>query len=481
MGCGRSNTCDPDRLQPGRDLSNEKRATDDFFQKKTQKTMSNSLREQVSIKLGHLYQFYTLQSPLSYGTFGPTYKACQVSSTKTVSVKSIPKSSVQRPDDTNAILEINLIQSMNHPNIVKLEDVIEDTNKYFVVSELCSGGDVLSKLDELEAFNEKMVAKWAKQILSGLEAGHQKGVFHRDLKPENLLFKSAEEPEIKIADFGLSTLNCKSGQGTLKKLAGIFFRAPEEFLAGFNEKSDVWSVGVILHLILVGSLPFTGKSEQEVIESIKTQESKFDGIEWNEVSEECKDFLRHLLKKNYNERCSISEALRHPWFSSQEKIDPGEIETLKILDLRSLRKFHKEAKIKKEVVDFIVSQFIFESEIGELKQALALIGCAENEKLSNDDVTAACLMCDYNKIQIQKILFECNKGLDEIGYNEFIGHVNNKKKQLSLDKLGTAFQALRTNEESLGCIQELKGLLEPGSKTPETTWNEIFKLLNTGP
>ena len=479
MGCGRSNTFNPEKLQPNHNLSNVKGVADDFFHKATQKTMTNSLREQVSIKLGHLYQFYTIQSPLSHGTFSPIHKACQVSSTKTVSVKSIPKSSVQRPDDTNAILELNLIQSINHPNIIKLEDIIEDTYKYYIVSELCTGGDILSKFEELQAFNEKMVAKWAKQILSGLEAGHQKGVFHRDLKPENLLLKSSEEPDIKIVDFGLSALNCKYGQGTVKKLAGVFYRAPEEFLAGFNEKSDVWSLGVILHLVLVGSLPFNGKSEQEVIENLKCQEIIFDGIEWNDISEECKDFLRHVLKKNYNERYSINEALKHPWVSELEKIENNEIDTLNILDVKKLRKFQSEAKINKNVVDFIVSQFICKSEIDELKQALALIGCPEQSKLSNDDVTAACLMCDYNKSQIQKFWLECDKGLDEIGYSEFITHVYNKKKQVSLDKLKTAFKAVKMDEKLILSIQELRGILEPGSNVPESIWDEVFKLLNS--
>ena len=147
-----------------------------------------------------------------------------------------------------------------------------------------------------------------KQLLSAVTYCHQKNIVHRDLKPENLLIIKPGEYDIKVIDFGLSRSFEK--HKTMYNRAGTpFYIAPEVLKKKYNEKCDVWSCGVILYILLSGNPPFNGKNDEAIFESINIGYCSFAGVEWKNVSNDAKMFIKKLLNVNPDLRMSASEAL----------------------------------------------------------------------------------------------------------------------------------------------------------------------------
>lgn len=158
--------------------------------------------------------------------------------------------------------EISMLKCIDHPSVLKYYECYQDEFNYYIVTEYCKGGELLTFLIENRAFNESVAANIMKQILSAVSYCHSKGIVHRDLKTENILIKDASDinnVQIKIIDFGIS---CRiQPQEKLTSTFGTpYYMAPEVFKQNYTEKIDVWSCGVILYIILCGFPPFNGKN-----------------------------------------------------------------------------------------------------------------------------------------------------------------------------------------------------------------------------
>ena len=147
-----------------------------------------------------------------------------------------------------------------------------------------------------------------KQLLSAVTYCHQKNIVHRDLKPENLLIIKPGEYDIKVIDFGLSR-SFEKHKNMYNRAGTPFYIAPEVLKKKYNEKCDVWSCGVILYILLSGNPPFNGKNDEAIFESINIGYCSFAGVEWKNVSNDAKMFIKKLLNVNPDLRISASEAL----------------------------------------------------------------------------------------------------------------------------------------------------------------------------
>ena len=444
--------------------------------KKRKKSIKITIREKVNIKLGHLYQYYDIGEVIGEGGFGCVRKGVQISTNQEVAIKTLMKSLVQRTDDTNAIMEVEILRSLDHPNILKIKEVVEDNRNYHIITELCTGGELFAKISTLKSFDEKIVSKYMNQLFSALAFCHDHGIFHRDIKPENLLLQTdgAESP-IKIIDFGVSGLNYGQGSNNFKQFVSIFYRAPEQFDGVCNDKSDVWSVGVIIYLMLAGYLPFKGKNEKQMAESIKTQMVAFDGDEWKEISDECKDLLRHLLTKDPNERYSAKDAFQHPWINDGSNMTFLLSRTLSQLGVKNLLKFRFHMKLRHAVLEFIVSHFTHSSEIYELQQAFIAMDYNGDGKLTTEELTVACMMLEYTKEDVQNILAECDANMNgSLDYTEFLTAASNWKKALNKNKIKATFECFDIDKDGVISLPELKEMLSNDMGVEEEIWNEIF-------
>ncbi|XP_049282088.1 myb-like protein A isoform X1 [Anopheles funestus] len=230
-----------------------------------------------------------------------------------------------------------------HPNILQLLEFFEDDEKFYLVFEKINGGPLLTRIQENVCFSEYDAAQIIKEIASGLDFLHKKGIAHRDLKPENILCVYPDKLcPIKICDFDLGsgikfTTNISSPTATpqlLTPVGSAEFMAPEvvDLFVGesnyYDKRCDLWSLGVIAYILLCGYPPFSGNCEQDcgwnrgencrtcqelLFESIQEGRFCFPDSEWQDVSEEAKDLIRGLLVKEAPKRLSATAVLNHPW------------------------------------------------------------------------------------------------------------------------------------------------------------------------
>jgi calcium-dependent protein kinase len=214
---------------------------------------------------------------------------------------------------------------LDHPNVLKLYEYFEDAKNVYLITELCTGGELFDRIIKEEFFSEKIAARIFKQILQPLNYCHQHGIAHRDLKPENFLFETDDaEADIKVIDFGLSKILkhpdikdglTNHGKGNVKDLDRMNTRAgtpnyisPEVLAGNYGVECDLWSAGCILYILLCGYPPFYGDDDQQILEMVQRGKFDFDGEEWDEISKEAKDLIKKLICKP-EKRLTAEEAL----------------------------------------------------------------------------------------------------------------------------------------------------------------------------
>ncbi|XP_055586065.1 serine/threonine-protein kinase DDB_G0283821 [Uranotaenia lowii] len=238
-----------------------------------------------------------------------------------------------------------------HPNILQLLEFFEDEEKFYLVFEKINGGPLLTRIQENVCFSEYDAAQIIKEIASGLDFLHKKGIAHRDLKPENILCVYPDKLcPIKICDFDLGsgikfTTNISSPMATpqlLTPVGSAEFMAPEvvDLFVGesnyYDKRCDLWSLGVIAYILLCGYPPFSGNCEEDcgwnrgencrtcqelLFESIQEGRFSFPENDWIDVSEEAKDLICGLLVKEAPKRLSATAVLDHPWIKITDEID----------------------------------------------------------------------------------------------------------------------------------------------------------------
>ncbi len=269
---------------------------------------------------------YTIGDEIGSGKFGVIKLCINKKTNIKYALKILSKKDMDSSDLELVRAEIEILKICQHPNIIKLYDIFETPEYFYIIMEYCSGGDLFSYIEKRNfKLPEKKACEIIFKLCRALYYIHSYGIVHRDLKPENILMTDdTENADIRLLDFGLSKIlgpdeMCNEPYGTLS------YCAPEVILGNpYNKQVDLFSVGVITYLLLSGQLPFNHKnSETEIARLTIEEEPSFKSKNWKKISEEAIDFIKGMLKKKPEERFNIKVAIKHKWFKKyfKEEVD----------------------------------------------------------------------------------------------------------------------------------------------------------------
>ncbi|OJD11745.1 CAMK/CAMK1/CAMK1-CMK protein kinase [Blastomyces percursus] len=271
---------------------------------------------------------YRFGRTLGAGTYGIVREAdCP---TGKVAVKIILKKNV-KGNEQMVYDELDMLQRLHHPHIVRFHDWFESRDKYYIVTQLATGGELFDRICEYGKFTEKDASQTIKQVLEAVNYLHERHVVHRDLKPENLLYLTpAADSPLVLADFGIAKM-LDNPKEVLTTMAGSFgYAAPEVMLKkGHGKAVDMWSMGVITYTLLCGYSPFRSESLQDLIDECQNGRIVFHERYWRDVSKDAKDFIMTLLEPEPSKRATSEQALAHPWLKGESASDHNLLPELK--------------------------------------------------------------------------------------------------------------------------------------------------------
>ena len=273
-----------------------------------------------AIGYANLFDFYEMKEKLGNGKFGTVKLGIHKKTGKKVAIKIMKKKSMTTQDLELQKREIEILKICQHPNICRLLDVFENQEYIYIVLENLKGGDLFNYLESRDfTITQERARELSHEIATAIYYLHQFGIAHRDLKPENILMtSSSDDADPKLVDFGLSKIigpgeTCADPFGTLS------YVAPEVLLQKPYDKSvDLWSLGIIIYLLLSGTLPFDDDDDREIARQTIHDEVDFSYHVWNTVPEEAKQLIRGLLEKDAANRMKLQDVLQHPWITGGE-------------------------------------------------------------------------------------------------------------------------------------------------------------------
>ncbi|KAK5055959.1 hypothetical protein LTR84_012509 [Exophiala bonariae] len=263
---------------------------------------------------------YRFGKTLGAGTYGIVREA-EYQGDK-CAVKIILKKSV-KGNEQMVYDELRMLQTLSHPHIVKFQDWFESRDKFYIVTQLATGGELFDRICDKGKFTEKDASQTIKQVLEAVDYLHAKNIVHRDLKPENLLYLTRDpDSQLVLADFGIAKTLDSPG-AVLTSMAGSFgYAAPEVMLKqGHGKAVDMWSMGVITYTLLCGYSPFRSENLPDLVDECKSGRIIFHERYWKDVSKDAKEFILTLLQPEPKRRATSRDALKHIWLTGETASD----------------------------------------------------------------------------------------------------------------------------------------------------------------
>ena len=452
----------------------------------------NTIRLTNDIIVGHLKndpgEDYKKLNFLGEGSFASVYKVQSRLSDEIRAMKIINKSSnISLEDDKEIFNEINILRTMDHPNILKIFEFYSNKDSYSIVTELCSGGELFQEIIDKGPFNEKYAAYVMYQIFSAINYCHNMHIIHRDLKPENILIVKREKngyPLIKICDFGTSKMFDKGA--VQKKLVGSsYYIAPEVLKKHYNEKCDMWSCGVILYILLSARPPFGGDNDTEIMARVAKGKYDLKSSPFDTISKEGKDLIKSLLVMEPEKRLSADKALSHPWLKqNQAKELFNQIKSKDTIYklVENLKNYHSDSVIQETALAYLVHNFPQSSDVINACKLFNLMDVSGDGKINQKELLQG-LKQQIQSDTLEQDVAKIYKNLDMdnngyIEYEEFVRAAVNKERFLSEGILKFAFRYFDKDNSGEIDFNEIEEVFKQSITDKNKVHESLKKIIN---
>ena len=259
------------------------------------------------------YDFICDKKPLGKGAFGEVWKVTHELSKKNYCIKMINKKEIFEQKLVNQInKEICIMYNINHPYSIKLYNHFEDNEKLYLITELATNGNLYNYIQNAKTKKIEFMKKIIIQTIEIIKYLHSKEIIYRDIKPENILLD--KNNDVKLCDYGWASFI------TPGKFLTVYCGTPEYVApemakkSVYNEKIDIWGIGVLIFELVFGYPPFSSSLNEERFNNIKNGKINWP-VDLDESHKEVKDLIQKILKINPSERLSLEEIERHPWLN----------------------------------------------------------------------------------------------------------------------------------------------------------------------
>ena len=433
------------------------------------------------------YEFIEI---IGKGSFGTVHKVKNKKTGEQRAIKIIPKQTKGILMEKKIITEIELLEQIDHPNIIKLYEFYDLEDKICIVSELGNGGPLSKYKGSPKMTSELEIAIIMFQLLSAVNYCHNKNLMHRDIKPDNILVENKQQQghfHIKLIDFGTAKMYLNSEQTQV--IGSAHFIAPEVLLGNYTHKCDLWSCGIVLYYLLTTKYPFDAKNKNDIYTKIKKcNYDRLEGNQYKKISPEAKDLVHKLIKSDFNERLSAQKALEHIWFKKlkvKEKLYDLGVNQMKEL-LNNIFTFNMEKTLQIPVINYLVhnnlegSSYVNYASILFSKIDINNDGSLnKNEFIQNmnmifsefdTEIDKEFLMEVFDKIDVDKS--------NKIGYREFVCAAVDRKELLKDNMLKEAFEFFDKDKNGSISLEEIKKAFSKTQGYNHNDFNEILKQID---
>ena len=375
---------------------------------------------------------------------------------------------------------ITTLVKLSHPNLVKIMEILEDDKYYYIIYDYCPGKDLFTYFyNNRENLNENLVRKSLTQILSAISYLHRSGVIYKNIVPSKILVYNSEfdpnDIQVKLGDlinntesFSRKTYIYKGFGNTIQD---PLFVAPEFIEKKYNNKVDIWGVGMIAYLLFVGEPPFKG-NRHEIIYQISNKKIEYPP----ELDETKKDLLKKMLYKNPNERYDADELLKEEYFHVDQNEEGGEEEEGKKVEntddktffhvINSMCNFTIGKNLRRSVISYIIARKLYKENVGKLRKIFENLDKNHNGYIEKDE-----LLKEYKiyfpgttekQLKIINTFLESadvnNNG--KIDYAEFLTSMNLGNKELSEQTLKEVFNFYDYNKNGVIEASDIREIFE---------------------